>query len=370
MDSRILPTAFLMSRLDPTFEADQVLLPLLTAKDDTEYRNILDKLISDHADPVIKTIIRHKLRVSMNQPTGRSSHYDAEDIYGEVVVNILKRLDEFKSNPGEKTIYDFRNYVAVISHRACSKHYREKYPEYWRLKNRLRYLCSQHSEFSVWEGKGREWLTGLRQWSGNPAYPGSETYRQLILDPGAHLAFTRKINSDNAEQMSVLVKAIFGYAEAPVVLDDLVTIVAALSGIQMEGDKEFRGEIADAKDLVKDQTNPILEKMDRVAHLQKIWGEICLLPVKQRCALLLNLRDDDGAGIISLLPITGVVSVRQIAEALEISAEELAKMWNRLPMDDISIADSFGITRQQVINLRKSARERLARRINPSKRSK
>jgi hypothetical protein len=34
-----------------------------------------------------------------------------------------------------------------------------------------------------------------------------------------------------------------------------------------------------------------------------------------------------------------------------------------LPLDDATIAGLLGLTRQQVINLRKSARERLARRL-------
>jgi DNA-binding CsgD family transcriptional regulator len=74
----------------------------------------------------------------------------------------------------------------------------------------------------------------------------------------------------------------------------------------------------------------------------------------------LNLRDQDGYGI-DLFPYRGIASIRQIADALEISIEEFARMWNELPLDDATIADRLGITRQQVINLRKAARERLAR---------
>jgi hypothetical protein len=44
-------------------------------------------------------------------------------------------------------------------------------------------------------------------------------------------------------------------------------------------------------------------------------------------------------------------------------AEELARMWNDLPIDDMRIATRLGIKRQQVINLRKAARARLARRL-------
>jgi hypothetical protein len=97
-------------------------------------------------------------------------------------------------------------------------------------------------------------------------------------------------------------------------------------------------------------------------YVQRLWAEICLLPQRQRTALLLNLRDMQGGECIGLFPLAGV-TIRQSAQVLGISAERFAETWNELPLDDMTIAEQLGITRQQVINLRKSARERLARRM-------
>jgi hypothetical protein len=58
-----------------------------------------------------------------------------------------------------------------------------------------------------------------------------------------------------------------------------------------------------------------------------------------------------------------VASIRTIGETLELPPEAFAGLWNSLPLDDLAIAALLGVTRQQVINLRKSARERLIRRI-------
>ena len=55
----------------------------------------------------------------------------------------------------------------------------------------------------------------------------------------------------------------------------------------------------------------------------------------------------------------GIASLRAIAAALELSLEELANLWGRLPIDDRTIAERLGCDRQQVINLRMSARKRL-----------
>jgi hypothetical protein len=57
-----------------------------------------------------------------------------------------------------------------------------------------------------------------------------------------------------------------------------------------------------------------------------------------------------------------VASFEDLASALDITTDDLASLWNGLPLDDLTIAARLGVTRQQVINLRKSARERLERR--------
>jgi hypothetical protein len=107
----------------------------------------------------------------------------------------------------------------------------------------------------------------------------------------------------------------------------------------------------------------VLTTLAARGDLRRLWQEVLVLPVRQRAALLLNLRNADGTGMLGLLPLTGVATLRDIAAALEIPARELAELWGSLPIEDGRIAERLGVTRQQVINLRKSARERLARRV-------
>ncbi len=102
--------------------------------------------------------------------------------------------------------------------------------------------------------------------------------------------------------------------------------------------------------------------LDTRALLGRLWTEIVALPLRQRIALLLNLRDDGGDGL-SLAPLLGIAGMREIAEQLEMPALELAALWSRLPLSDDEIAQRLSVSRQQVVNLRKSARARLARRM-------
>ncbi len=97
--------------------------------------------------------------------------------------------------------------------------------------------------------------------------------------------------------------------------------------------------------------------------LQQVWCEIENLPASQRAALLLNLREVNGGSALWLLPAAGIVTVRRIAELAGIPADEFAELWRTLPLPDLAIAQRLGLERQQVINLRQAARQRLGRRL-------
>ncbi len=64
-----------------------------------------------------------------------------------------------------------------------------------------------------------------------------------------------------------------------------------------------------------------------------------------------------------MFPEARIATGEEIAAVLEIPAAELASLWPRLPLDDLTIAGRLDLTRRQVINLRKSARARLERRM-------
>jgi hypothetical protein len=85
------------------------------------------------------------------------------------------------------------------------------------------------------------------------------------------------------------------------------------------------------------------------------------LPLLQRRALLLYARDANGGSAIPLLVFTGIATLDEIAGVLDFTRAQLEPWWDRLPLADLDIADLLGITRPQVIGLRRAARERLER---------
>ena len=159
--------------------------------------------------------------------------------------------------------------------------------------------------------------------------------------------------------------ALIRWAGGPLQLDDLVELVGQLLGLAdapavRPGADDDRP--SDAEAIADPAPSALAVLSDRQA-LAGLWAEVEQLRVRQRLALLLNLRDDEGHGVIALLPVTGVASIRSIAAMLEMPASELAALWPVLPLEDAAIAQRLGLTRQQVINLRKSARARLGRKM-------
>jgi DNA-directed RNA polymerase specialized sigma24 family protein len=112
-----------------------------------------------------------------------------------------------------------------------------------------------------------------------------------------------------------------------------------------------------------DETESIESSLIYRSALLAVWREIDLLPARQRIALLLGLRDENGSAITSLLILLRIATFDQLAAAVELSPAELAAIWDQLPLPDMVIAERLDLNRQQVINLRKSARDRLGRRL-------
>jgi hypothetical protein len=162
-----------------------------------------------------------------------------------------------------------------------------------------------------------------------------------------------------------LLTHVFRVAEGPLDFEDLVGLVAELWG-DVEYTEQIEADIPGLNtpfDQIPDPRPGVETELEDRVRLKLIWSEICQLPLPQRVALLLSIRDSQGRSVLTLFQITNTASMRQLAEALDMPAESFAQMWNDLPLGDATIARHLGATRQQVVNLRLSARKRLARRV-------
>jgi len=343
---------------------DALLKRFLTELDPAAAQACLERLLNEHVAPIVSSITRYKLRSAF--ATDSVEKQDEEDIRSEVVLQLISRLNELRSTPTLPGIEDLRGYVATATYNACHKSIRTRHPARWRLKNRLRYLMNHSSEFALWPDEHGEYLCGLSSWK-------NASKDRIASEPRRDLNFEEFQNSlpsnENPARMKLadLVHAFLKWRGQPIEIDEFVTMVAELQGIR-ELRQAFYTDEEEAEgnsvcDLLPDSRVDVLTQMEQRAHLERLWTEICQLPQRQRFALLLNLRDARSQDALVLFTMTGIASLHRIAEVIEWPAEEFAAIWNKLPLEDTVIAANLGVTRQQVINLRKSARERLARRM-------
>lgn len=346
---------------------DELLERFLGEEDSAIAQARLEVLFSGHVEPVVRAITRYKLRCSSG--FGRSYEIqDEEDISSEVVLHLLARLRELRKSRARSPIENFRSYVAATTYNAYYKYVRMKYPSRWRLKNRMRYLLNHGYGFAMWKDEDQEFLCGLDIWRWPVARKDTASDdQQPRLDE-----FVQSLTPGrNASQMNLeeLIRSFFTWRGRPISLDELVGIVAELLGIrepqrvQSQGGEGEQGAGVSVCELLPDRVADIASTVEQRFYLERLWKEICELPQRQRVALLLNLRDAQAGDALILFTLTGIASPRRIAKVIEMLPEELATLWSKLPLEDMTIATLLGTTRQQVINLRKSARERLVRRM-------
>jgi RNA polymerase sigma factor (sigma-70 family) len=330
---------------------DALLEPLLIATNDDQADEILLRLITIHADPVIKGVIRYKFRLSASHSSERD---EADDLYQEVIRQLLEELRQFRLQPVAHPITDLRGMSAIIAHRTCSRWLRRQFPERHALKNRLHYLLTRQRGLALWQDTQGKQLGGFSEWQSK----GLST-QVIARELPAELRVTR----DGKPDLAATVATIFNHLHGPVEFDELVSTLASLLGVRDQPIESLEDDENTRLPVVADAGRDQAWQIEKRSFLQRLWEELQQLPLNQRIALLLNLKDSDGGGCITLFPATGIASLRQLAGVLEMEADAFANLWNELPLEDTRIAELLGVTRQQVINARKSGRERLARRL-------
>lgn len=293
-------------------DGDALLAALMATSDRERREAIIARLLVEVAEPVIgRTLSRRR---------GVLSDADLEDVAGTARLRLLRKLE----NPdAAEPIASFANYVAMTALHAADDLLRRKHPRRTMLANRIRYVLTRDPRFALWE-QDRELVCGLAQRrAGEPA-----------------------TTSELAEELARLL------ARGPMPFQSAVSHFA--TGIEEEPLREVESQGVAPEAIERLETRQLLEKL---------WREIVALPERQRVALLLNLRDETGGSALALIPLLGVATTAEIARALGMRADELAAVWDDLPLDDDRIGSILDARRQQIINLRKCARERLGRRM-------
>ena len=299
---------------------------------------LLDQLFEVFVQPWLVEITRRALQRLGQRESDLQEQ--AADIRAEVALSLSAQLTVIRTR-NLAPIRDLRAYLTSAVYNACFMRFRARAPRRTYLHNRLRYLLRNDARFALWESNGRL-LAGLARWRGEAQ---SAALPRMTFAPPDGAAFLEKVFADTGR---------------PVVWADLANLAADVMGAN-----DPPPEVLDHASEIAAPDRGLDEELDGRARLGRIWGEVQTLPAAQRAALLLNLRDPRGQGVLEWIPVTGVATYAGLAACLGMSPDALGEIWNELPLDDNAIATRLGVTRQQVINLRKSARARITRRLHP-----
>lgn len=315
---------------------DRALWPVLDARDERSQEAAIEALLLEDVKPVIATILQRFRRMEPDLHIE-----DLEEISSVAAIKIIRKV-RAAALYEEHAIKVLDDYLATLTYNALYDFRRQRYPERHRLKRNLRYLLTRHPSFALWE-TAESFVAGMSAWQGQPPRPTALT--RFSATP----AMRDKVRPAEA------IRAIFDHAGHPVAFDSLVDLLAELWDV-----RDVTVELAE--DPPDEQPDP-LSSLEQREYLENLWSEIRELPGNQRTALLLNMRDSGGSNALTLFLLLNIAGVAEVARSAGLSEDELNEMWERLPLDDLTIAERLGLTRQQVINLRKSARTRLARRM-------
>jgi DNA-directed RNA polymerase specialized sigma24 family protein len=270
---------------------------------------------------------------------------DIDDVCSEAGLELLLHLRRVKTGTGGNEIADFPAYVATIAINACNRYFGRRRPGRARLKKQIRVLASEGGELRL-----RTWGDGrtLCHLAGKTAEPARADFEAL----------EKRIEPER--DLRRLLGRVLEEAGGALDLETLVELVSSIWRLPPDPGSPSSGVALDTLPAVAEEPG---DAIDRRRFTVRLWQEIRGLPREQRLALLLHLRDHRGNSVLFLFPLTGVATFSEIAATLGMSEERLSALWNDLPADDRAIGEILACERQRVINLRMSARKRLANRM-------
>lgn len=321
-------------------------------EDDRKANQILDDIFRRHGAEAIRRSVERALG-----RTRAAAFEDADDLIGEVSLNLVERLRRWRDNRGSK-VDSFQAYTESVARNAVHNRMQKEQPLRSKLIANLRYAVASSPRLCSWRNRNGITVIGLSE-SGRSESSGSELLSRLLEDP-RNLALV--LGMSDGRIMSNLRSILTGLIEVlghPVPFYTAVNLIASAR------------ELADGRPMAESQFEVgLIDRMIDTAQsaevsaivqeeLLTLWLAIRELPPLQRAALLLNLRDSLGRGVIALLLETRIASLSEIARAVAMPEAELVERWDSLPLDDRSIAARYGITPVQVVSHRRNARARL-----------
>ena len=128
---------------------DNLLLPYLSASNESERQQSLDELLTVRAAPIVRQTLRRRLGFYVSSQGINANNQDAEDLYQEAMTRIVQVLHELQTPSTTIDIENYERYVARVASNICIDFLRAKSPARTRLKDSLRDLFRRHKDLVV-----------------------------------------------------------------------------------------------------------------------------------------------------------------------------------------------------------------------------
>ncbi len=348
-------------------QSDPLLIAFLRAEEGTQAQRQADRLIEEHAAPLLQSIIGRKFgvslrpeRLSLNSPSQEESY----GVYMQAITVLCKTLPRLRQADAKPV----RHFLALVRKTAdftYAEFLRSKYPQRRNLRDNLRQLMREHTQengFALWTSPEGETLVGFAKWQGE-APRGKrqrETFGTALLD--------RDATDLNLADLTAMV---LQQAGGPLGLDDLTHAVATLRGLGEESvpvetvtRTADEDEGNDPIESVADESSSPDRDLERREMLRWFWEEMSRnqrITVAHRRAVLLQR----GTSYLQELRSERIARLQEIAAVLEMDVEELTLLQLEELPEDAELARHFGFNdRQEVINRRMGAYRALKQRYS------
>jgi DNA-directed RNA polymerase specialized sigma24 family protein len=323
---------------------------------------------------VIERAVRTTLHVGLRPSDGSQRNQDALELVNDAWMKLQQRLVE--GTP----VQNPRAYAFLTARKLCFDHLRRRSVLQRSLRDSALRFLRVTPGLAAWKTDGR-WLTGFDRWEaeGRRAVPSDQLCALLSAQNSLCDANHGTLNWTAYKRAAWrrLFLGIFAATDAPLWLDDLIVVISGATNPPKFREVELDG-------IDSPQPSPDIHIKGR-QELAATWREIATLPRPQRVALLLNSID----GGLDRFAFSGIATLQELAATLELTREEFtileraspaygaeiaaagpmsdderfAILWRHVPLTDDAIAMLLGLTRQDVVNRRMAARQRLHRRL-------
>jgi len=274
---------------------------------------------TEQRENVIAPGIRQRIEEHLRRRGVRGD--DLEELTSEAMV----RLVQSASQPGATPLANPGQYALAVASNLFADYVRRARPRWSHLK-RCVLSVLEHPQgarlFARWR-TGAEWVCGLRWWEGRRFHP-TPRYLALQEDPADFRASLQGGRHPEEMPLGELMAALLAWIGTPLEMDDLVTLLARLRGIEEAVAVPLDAAGARGVESPEDAHQGVLDAMAAEEQRAQVWEQIQRLLPSHRAALLLSMSREE------LILAAGTLS--SAARALGVDLEEFAGVWRVLPL--------------------------------------